>query len=98
MPVDSNSLAGRDIETLIHPYANLALYRERGPLILERGKGIYVWDNEGRQYIEGLAGLWCTALGFGEEALVEAAEEQLRKLPYYHLFGDKSQGPAMGCM
>ena len=65
MPVDSNSLAGRDIEALIHPYTNLALHRERGPLILERGKGIYVWDREGKQYIEGLAGLWCTALGFG---------------------------------
>ena len=95
MPVDSNSLAGRDIEALIHPYTNLALHRERGPLILERGKGIYVWDRGGKQYIEGLAGLWCTALGFGEEALVEAAEEQLRKLPYYHLFGDKSHGPAI---
>jgi len=95
MVFDPNSLAERDIKTLIHPYANLALHRERGPFILERGKGIYVWDREGRQYIEGLAGLWCAALGFGEEALVEAAAEQLKKLSYYHLFGDKSQGPAI---
>jgi len=90
-----DSLAARDIETLIHPYTNLAQHRDKGPLILERGKGIYVWDRDGRQYIEGLAGLWCTALGFGEEELVEAAVEQLKKLPYYHLFFDKSQGPAI---
>ncbi len=95
MPVEHNSLARRDIETMIHPYANLDLHRDRGPLIIERGKGIYVWDSEGRQYIEGLAGLWCTALGFGEEALVEAAKEQLNRLPYYHIFGDKSNGPSI---
>lgn len=95
MPVAPDSLAARDIETLVHPYANLAIHREKGPLILERGKGIYVWDKDGKEYIEGLAGLWCTALGFGEEALVEAATEQLNKLPYYHLFGDKSQAPAI---
>jgi 4-aminobutyrate--pyruvate transaminase len=95
MPITPDSLAQRDIETLVHPYTNLALHREKGPLIIERGEGIYVWDNDGKQYIEGLAGLWCTALGFGEKALVEAAIEQLNKLPYYHLFGDKSQVPAI---
>ena len=95
MTRNPNSLAARDIETVIHPYANLQIHRDKGPLVLERGKGIYVWDRDGKKYIEGLAGLWCTALGFGEEALVEAASEQLRKLPYYHLFGNKSQGPAI---
>ena len=95
MPIEPNSLAARDIETLIHPYTNLNLHKEEGPLVIERGKGIYVWDSDGKEYIEGLAGLWCTALGFGEEALVEAATEQLNKLPYYHLFGGKSQGPAV---
>ncbi|MEE9418046.1 MAG: aspartate aminotransferase family protein [Desulfatiglandaceae bacterium] len=95
MPITPDSLAQRDIETLVHPYTNLALHREKGPLIIERGEGIYVWDKDGKQYIEGLAGLWCTALGFGEKALVEAAIEQLNKLPYYHLFGDKSQVPAI---
>jgi 4-aminobutyrate--pyruvate transaminase len=40
MAIDRNLLAERDIKTLIHPFANLALHRERGPLILERGKGI----------------------------------------------------------
>ncbi|MBW1785840.1 MAG: aspartate aminotransferase family protein [Deltaproteobacteria bacterium] len=90
-----DTLAKQDIETLIHPYTNLALHQEKGPLVLERGDGIYVWDNEGKQYIEGLAGLWCTALGFGEKELVRAASEQMSKLPYYHLFGGRSQGPAI---
>jgi 4-aminobutyrate--pyruvate transaminase len=88
-------MAVRDIETLIHPYTNLDAFRMTGPLVLERGQGIYVWDSEGRQYIEGMAGLWCTALGFGEEALVEAAARQMRLLPYEHQFAGKSHEPGI---
>ena len=90
-----NSPAARDIASVLHPYTNLAVHRENGPMIIERGKGIYVYDDSGKEYIEGLAGLWCTALGFGVEELVEAAAEQMRKLPYYHMFASKSTGPAI---
>jgi len=94
MPPLSN-LAVRDIETLIHPYTNLAAFRETGPLILERGKGVFVYDGDGKGYIEGMAGLWCTALGYGNEELVEAAAAQMRKLPFAHLFTGKSHDPAI---
>ena len=94
MPPLSN-LAVRDIETLVHPYTNLATLRETGPLILERGQGVFVYDSEGKAYIEGMAGLWCTALGYGNEELVEAAAAQMRKLPFGHLFTAKSHDPAI---
>lgn len=90
-----SNLAVRDIETLIHPYTNLAAHRETGPLVLESGKGIYVYDNEGKEYIEGLAGLWCTSLGYGNEELVETAAKQMRTLSYTHLFASKSHDPAI---
>ena len=94
MAVLSN-LAARDIETLIHPYTNLAALRETGPLVIERGKGIYLYDSAGKAYIDGLAGLWCTALGNGNEELVEAAAQQMRTLSFSHLFGGKSHEPAI---
>jgi len=94
MPVLSN-LAVRDIETVVHPYTNLASLRETGPMVLERGQGVYVYDSDGKAYIEGMAGLWCTALGYGNEELVEAAAAQMRKLPFGHLFGAKSHDPAI---
>src|SRR4029453_10932564 len=94
MPPLSN-LAVRDIETLVHPYTNLAALRETGPLVLERGRGVFVYDTEGKAYIEGMAGLWCTALGYGNEELVEAAAAQMRKLPFGHLFTGKSHDPAI---
>jgi 4-aminobutyrate--pyruvate transaminase len=90
-----SNLAVRDVETLVHPYTNLATLRETGPLVLERGKGIFVYDNNGKPYIEGMAGLWCTALGHGNEELAEAAAAQMRKLAFAHLFGGKSHDPAI---
>jgi 4-aminobutyrate--pyruvate transaminase len=94
MPPLSN-LATRDIETLVHPYVNLSSFRESGPLIIERGQGVFVYDTEGKPYIEGMAGLWCTALGYGNEELVEAATAQMRKLSFAHLFTGKSHDPAI---
>src|SRR5205807_1749748 len=81
-----SNLAVRDIETLVHPYTNLAAFRETGPLVIERGRGSLVYDNRGKAYIEGMAGLWCTALGYGNEELAETAAAQMRKLSFGHLF------------
>jgi 4-aminobutyrate---pyruvate transaminase len=94
MPPLSN-LAARDVETLVHPYINLASFRETGPLIIERAHGIYVYDTEGKSYIEGMSGLWCTALGYGNEELVAVAAEQMRKLSFAHLFTGRSHDPAI---
>ncbi len=85
----------RDVGSLVHPYTELASFRDTGPTILVRGEGIRVFDEAGRSYIEGVAGLWCTALGYGNAELVEAGREQLARLPFAHLFGAKSHDPAV---
>ncbi|MFN3745596.1 MAG: aspartate aminotransferase family protein [Hyphomicrobiaceae bacterium] len=89
------NFAARDVETLLHPATNLATHRTTGPMLLERAEGIHVWDASGKEYIEGLAGLWCTGLGYGNTELVEAAAEQMRKLSFTHLFGGRSHEPAI---
>jgi len=94
MPVSANALA-RDIETLLHPYTNLAAFREQGPLILDRAEGITVYDVAGKPYIDGMAGLWCTALGYGNAELIEAATQQMHNLSFAHIFGGKSHDPAI---
>jgi len=90
-----SNLAARDVETLVHPYIDLATFRDTGPLIFERAQGIYVYDTDGKPYIEGMAGLWCTALGYGNAELVEAATAQMRKLSFAHLFTGRSHDPAI---
>ena len=90
-----NSPASRDIAYLFHGYTDHEAHKEQGPHILQGGKGIYVYDDTGKEFIEGMAGLWCTSLGYGEERLVNVATEQLRKLAYSHLFAGKSHDPAI---
>ncbi len=90
-----NSLAARDVAYAMHPYTNLALHEERGPTIFTRGEGIYIWDDEGNQYLEGLAGLWCTSLGFSEQRLIDAAVKQLGTLPFAHTFAHRSTIPVI---
>jgi len=94
IPALSN-MQSRDMASLLHPFTNLVTLRQTGPLVLERGKGIFVFDGNGKDYLEAMGGLWCTALGWGEEELVEAAVEQMRKLPFAHVFGGKSHEPGI---
>ena len=79
----------RDIEALVHPYTPQHRIREIGPLVLEKGRGVYVYDTQGKEFIEGMSGLWCAGLGFSDQEMIEAGTEQLQRLPYYHLFGGK---------
>ncbi len=71
------------------------LYPTSNPLALEQvnishGKGIYLYDDKGKQYIEGLAGLWCSSLGYGNDELIETMTQQMERLSYSHLFGGKT--------
>ena len=91
----TDNLVIKDIENLFHPATNLVVHEDSKPLILDKGEGIYVYDIQGNKYIEGLAGLWCNALGFGNESLVETAANQMQKFGYGSLFASKSHEPAI---
>ena len=82
--------ARRDIATAIHPYTNLKLHEAEGPLVISHGDGVFVRDENGKTYLEGLAGLWCVSLGFSERRLAEAAYRQMLQLPAYHIFAHKA--------
>jgi 4-aminobutyrate--pyruvate transaminase len=88
-------LAALDLERMFHPNTNLAAHQKTGPLIVSRGEGIHVWDNKGNRYIEGMAGLWCTSLGYGDEELAKTAYDQIKKLSFTHLFAGKSHEPGV---
>ncbi len=92
-PPRANSLAARDIANAIHPYTDLQAHLTTGPMVIARGEGVHVWDDNGKKYIDALAGLWCASLGFSNERLVQAAVKQMRILPFYHSFAAKSHEP-----
>jgi 4-aminobutyrate--pyruvate transaminase len=95
MSLQAGSLAARDAAAILHPMVNPAVIEERGALMMARGKGVYVWDSAGKQYLEGLAGLWCTSLGYGNEELAQVAHDQMVNLSFQHMFNGKSHESAM---
>ena len=80
------------MNSIIYPTTNLKHVEE---LNIVRGEGIYVYDADGRQYLEGLAGLWCASLGYGNEELIDAINSQLKTLSYSHLFGGRTHQVVM---
>ena len=86
MTLRSNSAAARDVAHHLHPFTNAARHEADGPLVMSGGQGVHVRDSQGRDYIEGMSGLWCTSLGYNEPRLVKAATRQLETLPFYHNF------------
>lgn len=95
MAAKPQSIRARDIAYSLHPYTNLRLHEKQGPLVITKGNGIFVTDDEGQNYIEGMAGLWCTSLGFSEKRLAKAAQEQMERLPYMHQFAHRATEPAV---
>jgi len=85
----------QDVRNVLHPYTPLDKIAVTGPMVIRKGDGVYVEDDQGRRYLEGMAGLWCTALGFSEQRLVDAAIRQMRDLPYYQIFAGRSNEPSI---
>ena len=90
-----NSPHAVDVATLVHPQTNLRRHLDVGPTIYTEGRGIYVRDDSGKEFLEGAAGLWCASLGFGVERLAKVAYEQMRKVGYYHIYRGASNESAI---
>jgi len=91
----TETLHSADIGAQIHPYTNLSLHQDTGPMVITRGEGVYVYDDKGKRYLEALAGLFCVSLGFSNKRLADAADRQMRTLPFYHSFGGKATEPSV---
>lgn len=85
----TSAAARRDQSFHLHPSTNLRAVQKDGPLVITRGEGVYVYDDQGHRYLEGMAGLWCASLGFSERRLADAAHRQMCELPFYHSFAGK---------
>lgn len=91
-PVLSNSLTELDRAHLVHPVTALRSHEARGVNVLQSGDGCYLTDAQGKRLLDGFAGLWCVNTGYGHESIVQAAAEQMRRLPYatgYFHFGSE---------
>jgi L-2,4-diaminobutyrate transaminase len=91
----ASSLYDLDRRHVFHPFTSIAEQQAAGPRIITEGKGVWVRDAEGREYIDAMAGLWCVNAGYGREEIAEAMADQGRRLPYYHAFLGYANEPAI---
>ncbi|WP_416421489.1 aspartate aminotransferase family protein [Pseudomonas sp. App30] len=77
------------------PFSDYQQLKEKGPRIITKAKGVHLWDSEGNKILDGMAGLWCVAVGYGRDELADVAAKQMRELPYYNLFFQTAHPPAL---
>jgi putrescine aminotransferase len=79
----------------VHPYTHFDSFNKDGSLLISAAKGAYVFDSRGKQYLDGIGGLWCMSIGFGEEEMADAVAEQCRRLSFYSTFVNMTNSVAV---
>jgi adenosylmethionine-8-amino-7-oxononanoate aminotransferase len=92
---ETTALIEQDIAHMLHPVTNLHRHAKDGPLVLTHGKGSMIWDSDGKEYIDGFAGLWNVNVGHGRAELAEAGRAQMERLAYSPTFFGLSTPPAI---
>ena len=91
---DTQELWRKDRDHNIHPWTDFATFKEEGSLVVAESEGCYVYDSEGARYLDGIGGLWCVNIGYGNEEMALAIAEQARRMTYYSSFGHITTPPA----
>ena len=84
-----------DLQHHMHPFTDHVDLKQVKPQIMVRGEGVYIYDSEGQQLLDGMAGLWCVNVGYGRDEIVDAVAQQMRQLPYYNNFFKTSTPPTL---
>jgi putrescine aminotransferase len=85
----------KDQRHYLHPFTDYKALGGTGSRIITRADGVYIWDSDGNKILDGMSGLWCVNVGYGQKALIEAAYRQMQELPYYNSFFQTSHPPAI---
>ncbi|WP_223428645.1 aspartate aminotransferase family protein [Tateyamaria pelophila] len=100
MPAITNHLPTSELQALdaahhMHPFTANGELAEKGARIITRAKGVYLYDSEGNEILDGMAGLWCVNIGYGRGELADVAARQMRELPFYNTFFQTTHVPAI---
>ncbi len=91
---DTEDLWRKDRDHYIHPWTDFSVFKEVGSDVIAESEGIYVYDAEGKRYIDGIGGLWCVNIGYGRDEMAQAIADQVRRIPYYSTFTHLTTPPA----
>lgn len=92
---DTRALQQLDAAHYLHPFTDHAALKDKGARVMVRAQGVYLWDSEGHQIIDGMSGLWCVNAGYGRTAISQAVYRQMETLPFYNSFFNTTNVPAV---
>ena len=92
---NTQDLRQKDIDHNIHPWTNFASFKDEGSLVMSHSDGAYVFDSDGNKFIDGIGGLWCVNIGYGNNEMAQAIADQVRQIPYYSTFNHITTPPAV---
>jgi putrescine---pyruvate transaminase len=84
-----------DSAHFLHPFTDFQSLARKGSRIITRAENIYLWDSDGHKILDAMSGLWCVNVGYGQQALIDAAARQMKELPFYNAFFQTSTPPAI---
>jgi putrescine---pyruvate transaminase len=84
-----------DAAHFLHPFTDFQALAKKGSRIITRADNIYAWDSEGERILDAMSGLWCVNVGYGQQALIDAATRQMKELPFYNAFFQTATPPAI---
>ncbi len=91
---DTQALWRMDRDHYLHPWTDFASFKDEGSLVIAESEGAWVFDSEGNRYLDGIGGLWCVNIGYGNEEMADAIADQVRRMPYYSTFTHITTPPA----
>ena len=92
---NTQTLQALDAQHHLHPFTDTAALNHKGARVITRAEGVYLWDSEGEQILDGMSGLWCVNIGYGRTELAQIAQQQMLQLPYYNTFFQTTTEPAV---
>lgn len=91
----TEDLRAMDAAHHLHPFTDMAALNAKGARIITRAEGVHLTDSEGNRILDGMAGLWCVAAGYGRDEIADAVARQLKQLPFYNTFFQTSHPPVI---
>jgi putrescine aminotransferase len=92
---DTAALQHLDAAHFLHPFTDNASLQQKGARVIVRGDGVYIWDSDNKQILDGMSGLWCVNAGYGRTSITQAVAKQMDTLPFYNSFFQTSNVPAI---
>lgn len=84
-----------DAAHFLHPFTDFQSLAKKGSRIITKAENIYLTDSEGKRILDAMSGLWCVNVGYGQQALIDAATRQMKELPFYNAFFQTATPPAI---